>query len=121
MVHIAKMVSMVKAAKADGPDASPPTPAVDNPIYPYGLCISLCEDELDKLGLEADCDIGDTVHLFCMAKVTSVSQHESQNGKHCRVELQITDMAVESEDEENESYDDDDRKKNRYGGSPAEE
>ena len=27
----------------------------DEPIYPYGLCISLCDDELEKLDLDCDC------------------------------------------------------------------
>lgn len=70
------------------------------PKYPYGLCICLCEDELEKLGL-MDLSGGETIHFFCMAKVTSVSN--DADGSNKRVSLQITEMAGESEDEENES------------------
>lgn len=73
------------------------------PSYPYGLCISLCEEELEKLNLDIeDAAPGDMLHLFCMAKVTSVSKNDTENGNTCRVELQITHIAAESEDEENE-------------------
>ncbi len=72
------------------------------PIYPYGLCISLTHDELEKLDLDADCEIGDMVHLMAMAKVTSVSKNETTDGETCRIELQITDLSVEDEDEEGE-------------------
>ncbi len=78
----------------------------DIPDYPYGLSICLCNDELEKLGLETDeVEVGDMLHLHCMAKVTSVSQNANeQNGKQRRVELQITHIAAEDEDEENEEY-----------------
>lgn len=72
------------------------------PDYPYGLCISLCEDELEKLNLDdSEVSVGDMVHLVCMATVTSISKHDSEmNGPSCRVELQITHIAAEDEDEE---------------------
>lgn len=75
------------------------------PRYPYGLCISLCEDELEKLGLEdEDIEPGDMIHLQCMAKVTSVSSNSNQDGDHCRIELQITHIAAaEDEDDEGRS------------------
>lgn len=77
----------------------------DPPKYPYGLCISLCQDELDKLGIEQDdVEIGSTLHLFCFAKVTSKSCNDNEvSGPTCRVELQITSIAAESEDDENET------------------
>lgn len=70
----------------------------DVPIYPYGLCICLTHDELDKLGLDADCEVGDMIHIMAMAKVTSISKNATSDGENCRVELQITDMSVEDED-----------------------
>lgn len=72
----------------------------DIPQYPPGLRICLCEDELDKLDLEQDMELGDIIDLRAMARVTSVSSDESSAGKHRRVELQITSLAVESEDQE---------------------
>lgn len=75
------------------------------PKYPYGLCISLCEDELEKLDLDTeDVSVGDMIHLFCLAKVTSVSKTDSENsGPCCRIELQITNISSDSEDEDNEN------------------
>ena len=78
------------------------------PKYPYGLCIRLDEEVLKKLGLEGDLPcLGEMVHLCGMATVTNVSQNEteSESGekiKRCSVELQITHLATESEDAENE-------------------
>ncbi len=80
-------------------------PVMAQSEYPYGLCISLCEDELEKLGFaQGDLNVGDMLHLHCMTTVTSVSEHDNVNsGPSCRVELQITNIAAESEDEENEA------------------
>lgn len=76
------------------------------PAYPYGLCISLCEDELEKLKIdESEVEVGDMLHLHCLAKVTSVSSHDNQYSSGCRVELQICYMNAESEDEENDEED----------------
>jgi len=68
--------------------------------YPYGLCISLTDQELSKLKLDVP-DAGDMIHLFAMAKVTSVSQRDEADGTKCsRVELQITHLGLENEDAE---------------------
>lgn len=83
------------------------TQAMDaTPDYPYGLSLSLSEIELDKLGLTSDVEVGDMIHMHGMAKVTSVSKNDSEsNGPCCRVELQITHLVSENEDEENEEAD----------------
>ena len=75
-----------------------PTPK--KPDYPYGLRICLTHKELEKLGLEADCAIGDSVDLRALAEVTSVSKNDYGDGPECRVELQIKKLAVENEDDE---------------------
>ena len=68
-----------------------------SPIYPYGLCISLTEKDLGRLELDADCEVGDLLHMVSMSRVTSVSKNE--NG--CRIEMQIIDIEVlEDETEE---------------------
>lgn len=71
------------------------------PTYPYGLCISLCQDQLDKLGMEEEVNRGDILHMHCLAEVTSVSTVDNSNGKETRVELQITHISAEDEDLEN--------------------
>lgn len=91
------MVSMEMDNKEKLEYASPSPPR-----YPYGLCLSLCEEELDKLNIDKnDIGHGDMLHLHCLARVTSVSSNENDDGEHIRVELQVTHIAAESEDEEN--------------------
>lgn len=74
------------------------------PRYPYGLCISLGDPELEKLDLDTtDVSIGDILHMHVLAKVTSISQRDDEvSGACCRIELQITNISAESEDDENE-------------------
>lgn len=83
-------------------ETAQPAAIGNQPEYPYGLSICLTESELEKLGLEADCEVGDLLHLFALAKVTSVSKTDTGNGSKCRVELQIVMLGTESENEENE-------------------
>lgn len=76
--------------------------AMDSAKYPYGLCISLTNKELEKLKVDhADWNVGDTFHLHALAKITSVSSREDDKGTDDRVELQIIALAGENEDEEN--------------------
>lgn len=95
-----KFVDMAKDAKEMKEDMSPAE--MPQPVYPYGLCLCLSQDELDKLDLENDCEPGDMLHMHCLAKVTSVSKNDTTDGPKTRVELQITAIACESEDDENE-------------------
>lgn len=78
-------------------DADMPIPMPSRPKYSYGLRICLTEKELEKLDLEADCNIGDLIDARIMAEVTSVSKNDDGS---CRVELQIQKMAVENEGDE---------------------
>lgn len=78
-------------------------PAIaEKPRYPWGLRICLTHRELEKLGLDADCEVGDVIDLRAFAVVTSCSVNETENGKDCRVELQIEKLAVENETTEPE-------------------
>jgi len=70
----------------------------DAPEYPYGLRITLTGAELDKLGMDCDCDIGDVIDLRAMGTVTSVSMDKSADGvTRRRVEIQLEKIAVENE------------------------
>ena len=69
--------------------------------YPYGLCLCLTHEECEKLDLDdGDVEIGDMIHLFAMAEVTSVNKSKDpQTGDSCtRIELQITHLGLEDED-----------------------
>lgn len=82
--------------------------ASDQPKYPYGLCISLSHNELEKLGVDyEDWTVGDLFHLHAMAKITSISRRETEGEADCRVEMQIIALAGENEDEENKEYEND--------------
>lgn len=75
------------------------TPFV-GPIYPYGLCLSFTQEELEKLDLCDDCEPGDMIQLSCLAKVTSMSKNDTTDGVRKRVEMQITHIAAEGEEPE---------------------
>ena len=91
-----RMVDMARSTqeKIEAMDAPVPTAAAD---YPYGLCISLDQDDLAKLDLDDDVEAGDMIHLVAFAKVTSVNKSDYNGAKTCRVELQIQSLAVEDE------------------------
>lgn len=64
-----------------------------NPVYPPGLRICLCGPQLEKLGLDTDCEVGDMIDLRAFATVTNVTKDKFNS----RVELQIEKLAVENE------------------------
>ncbi len=122
MVDMAKSPAEVKDDLKSIPIASSSKPSV--PSYPYGLCISLNEDDLAKLGMD-DGDlpaIGEMIHLAAMAKVTSVSENQTtaEDGavkKCCRIELQITHLATENEDEKTVRDEATEQRRGRFYGS----
>lgn len=84
-------------------DSVMPIKSDERPEYPWGLRICLCGAELEKLNLDpSDAFIGGIIHGHFLAKITSLSASASENYDDCRIELQITHLAIESEDEENE-------------------
>jgi hypothetical protein len=58
--------------------------------------ICLCERELEKMGLEADCERGDTIHLVGTARMESSSSE--WGGDMCQ--LQIVELSAEDESTE---------------------
>ncbi len=87
-----EMVGMKMSARAKA-EMAEPTPT-DPPRYPWGLSLTLDEDSLDKLGMSALPEVGETRHLMAAVTVTSCSSNESESGKHRSVTLQITEMAL---------------------------
>lgn len=89
------MVDMAREMDNTEVQSAPPV------SYPYGLCISLTHEELKKLDLDADCEVGDLLHMVCMSKVTSISKSETPSGESIRVEMQIIDIeTLENENTE---------------------
>ena len=100
MEVIPKMVDLaIQPTEIENVKVLSPATAQAEPYYPYGLCICLDAQTLEKLAIEDVMNVGDMIHFHAMGKVTSVSDNQ-QSGK--RVEIQITAMAAEDEDAENE-------------------
>jgi hypothetical protein len=105
----AKMISMARTPAEAKKEVEKymgdaPSPVASVPTYPYGLCISLDEEILAKLGMSGDMpEVGEVMQFTAMAKVTSasMSEREKSDGSKeqcCRIELQITDMGVPAPD-----------------------
>ena len=104
--HFTKMVNLARTdadrerehdRMKDVLDAKP-----DGMEFPPGCCISLTDEMPEH---------GDTLHLCCEARVTGFSS--GTMGK--RVELQITGMACDNEDGEDEPMSSEERAEKRYG------
>lgn len=95
-----KLVSM-KMTKAEIKERNAPmADAPDSPRYPYGLTIRLDNDSLDKLGEDTLPAVGESVMVLAKATVSSMSSNESADGGAYRsLELQITDLCLEADDD----------------------
>lgn len=103
MEKVSPMVDMANSKDdTEGMDCMPS--ASSYPKYPWGLCLNLCEKEMEKLGIDfSSLETGDILHFHSLAVVISKSSNETQDGDpHYSVSLQITHMSGESEDEENQ-------------------
>jgi len=90
-------------------DALQPIAMPDRPDFPYGTRISLTEKEFDKMGVdENEAVVGATFHFWGMARITSVSKSDTPDGQCCRVEAQIEEMGMASEDVESKQNIEDD-------------
>ena len=69
----------------------------DDFTYQRFGCVALCNAELEKMGLEADCELGDTIHLIGEARLESLSRTEKGGDVAC---LQITKLTFEDESAE---------------------
>lgn len=86
------MINMKQAVKRE---EMPGEIEADEPRYPYGLCISLGKEELEKLGITALPKVGGEMMITAKAVVKSTSAYDTQGqGQDMRVELQITDMDI---------------------------
>lgn len=74
----------------------------DEPEYPGGLCIYLCQKELDKLGLSVDAlPLGTRLPLDIVCTVVGRSQRVDYDGDTVEsIDLQITDIGVETDEDE---------------------
>ncbi len=72
------------------------------PEYPWGLTISLTQEEMDKLGLvSADLHPGQELNIRARGRVKTALEGETEG----MVELQITDMAMDMDMGFDEAFD----------------
>ena len=68
----------------------------DIPDYPWGLRLNLDQDAIDKLGIDLP-SVGDSFFVVALAKVRSVSEHESDDRKTQDISLQIEQLSLDGE------------------------
>lgn len=104
-------------AKSESDKDSTPLMPLDNK-YPYGLRITLTDEELDKLNVDhSEWEVGETFPIHALVKVIGKNANETEEGKsNCSIQLQITHLAGEYENEENEKeYEDGEPSLERHG------
>lgn len=107
-MNFSKLIDMAKTpeeVKQEAPSVALADSPPKVPLYPWGLCIRLEDETLAKLEFEGEMpSVGDMIMLCAEAKVTSVSENETEDGnggkktRRC-IELQITKLATEDDDD----------------------
>ena len=77
----------------------------EEPMYSYGLCISLGRQELEKLGIEKLPEAGSEMMIKGIAYVKTVRESKEKDGVEQNVELQITAMGIEPFDKSGDQAD----------------
>ena len=94
------LVSMMRTPEDKRKDAGEAAPITSiAPDYPYGLCVHLDKDELDKLGITDLPKVGTKLNLEAAVVVTSVRQSAAMAmgqdpDESVSIDLQITDLYV---------------------------
>lgn len=91
---MASLINMQQSAE-EVKEYTQPKPE-DAPKYPWGLCITLNDDSLERLGVTALPAVDAEVTIVAKATVSRTSEYQTQGGESERsCDLQITDMQVE--------------------------
>lgn len=91
------LINMEQSAE-EAQEYTSPTPA-DAPKYPWGLCITLNDDSLEKLGVDMLPAVGTEVTIVARAQVTRTGDNQTQGGEsEMSMDLQITDMQIDGLD-----------------------
>lgn len=85
-----KLVSMKRTEQMEKPEVA----MMSENIYPYGLMLNLCDDDLKKLGIKDTPKVGTKMTLQAVVEVCCTSEHESKEGENKSMSLQITDMGL---------------------------
>lgn len=118
------MVSMVmKEEKAEGKSdccccSGPCGCEEGKPRYPWGLQISLENEQLAALGIKDMPKTGETMTIQAVAKVTRCSEEEREGSEPSRsMSLQITDLGLDAPEKKREPIDKEATARALYGGS----
>lgn len=77
----------------------------EEPMYSYGLCISLGREELEKLGIEKLPEAGSEMMIKAITYVKTVRESKEKDGVEQNVELQICAMGIEPFDKSKDQAD----------------
>ena len=96
-----KLISMKRTPEDKRKDQGEPADITSiAPDYPYGLCIHMDGDELDKLGMTQLPEVGVEMPMDVLVRVTCVRQSAMEGADEERsVDFQIIAMAVDTGDE----------------------
>ncbi len=98
-----RMVSLARTAAERRPSMNDSLLKGDE--YPYGLCMTLTDAEMEKMSLSHEgVEPGDMLHLMLLCRVESVSK----DGDGCTIRLTSLAGRVENESTEDEADDDGD-------------
>lgn len=79
-------------------------PTCDPPLYPYGTCLYLCEEELKKLGIKGMPTVGTEFPMQALVKVVGTNERETQDGKRQTLDLQLISMGLGIEEEDTSKF-----------------
>lgn len=91
-------MAMINMKRAPEKEEMPGEIEMDEPQYPYGLCLHLGKEEMDKLGITALPAVGSEMTITAKVFVKGTSAYETQGGKDMSMDLQITDMEIGASD-----------------------
>ena len=79
----------------------PGTLIADLPKYPHGLKLHIDEKSFEKLDVQGNVQVGQSIMILARVEVSQLSQEKTRDEKpNRRMVLQITDMAIEGEKKE---------------------
>jgi hypothetical protein len=87
-------MAMINMKKSPEREEMPGEIEYEEPMYPYGLCLHLSQDEMEKLGITALPAVGSEMTVTAKVFVKGTSAYETQGGKDMSMDLQITDMEI---------------------------
>ncbi len=90
-----KLCDMKRAGNKDVEKDSMPTTAVaETPEYPWGLRLTLEQEQLDKLDV-SKLRVGDEVNLSAVARVRGARASDERPDRICCIDLQITQLGLD--------------------------